>query len=218
MNNKRLISIASLINNVNKVIDIGCDHAYLSLYCLQNKKANFFYNIDINKEPLLSGFNNIKKNGFENKTEFILNNGLNKLELNADILVISGMGANSAIQIIKNSKVKYPKYIVQPNNNLYKMRKFLQKNNFSITNELLVYENNLYYEIIEFVASLETNIFDEFDLYIGKFLKSNKSNEMFEYINKRINKIKDVVNITQNLEIKKEFEILNNHLLNFKRS
>ena len=35
---KRLQTIANYIEDGNKIIDIGCDHAYLSIYLALNKK------------------------------------------------------------------------------------------------------------------------------------------------------------------------------------
>lgn len=37
---KRLQTIANYIEDGNKIIDIGCDHAYLSIYLALNKKIS----------------------------------------------------------------------------------------------------------------------------------------------------------------------------------
>jgi tRNA A22 N-methylase len=73
----RIDSIVNLINDKNAtVIDIGCDHALLSIKLLKNKHCNFVYNVDINKKPLLNGIRNIKKNNLSKQTKNIQNDGL----------------------------------------------------------------------------------------------------------------------------------------------
>ena len=51
---KRLESVASLVEDNRSIIDIGCDHALLSIYIALNKKPNRVIASD-NKEGPLEG-------------------------------------------------------------------------------------------------------------------------------------------------------------------
>ncbi len=215
--NKRLNAISTLINDVDSVIDVGCDHAYLSIYCLENNKAKFFYNVDVNQGPLSAGFENAKKRNLDTKCKFILNDGLKDLDISADVLVIAGMGGANIIDILSHAKNQYHKYIVQPNNNTKKVRVFLKENNFSITNELLVKENDVFYEIIEFSKSAkQSNIIDDVDCYIGPILKQQTSDLFYEYLTYKQKQFSKFIDRTTNQDIINENTIITNLLLNSK--
>ena len=60
MLNKKLKTIASLINKNDTVLDIGCDHAYLAIYLKQNNLCKDVYASDINSNALKQANKNIK--------------------------------------------------------------------------------------------------------------------------------------------------------------
>ena len=45
---KRLLTIANLVNDNSKVVDIGCDHGLVSIYLAMNKKNIDISNITVN--------------------------------------------------------------------------------------------------------------------------------------------------------------------------
>ena len=57
---KRLSEIADMINNKNVLLDVGCDHALLDIYLLQNKKIKKAIACDITKGALNQAEKNIK--------------------------------------------------------------------------------------------------------------------------------------------------------------
>ena len=66
MLSKRLLKIASLIDT-KEIIDIGCDHAYLDIYLVQNNIVPLTLACDINEKALNNGIKNIKKYDRENE-------------------------------------------------------------------------------------------------------------------------------------------------------
>ncbi|MDE6289288.1 MAG: class I SAM-dependent methyltransferase, partial [Ureaplasma sp.] len=168
MNNLRLLTIAELLNGSDKVIDVGCDHAYLCIELLRKQYVNYVYNVDINQKPLEQGMLNSKKLLSSNNYEFILNKGLENLTIEADAISISGMGAKNIISIIENSNIQPKFYVTQANNNSYLIREYIKNNNGIILDEIIVFEDNHYYEIIKFsLNNLKTNINNKRDLYLG---------------------------------------------------
>lgn len=207
--NKKISAIASLINKDSTIADIGCDHSYLSLILLKQQKINFAYNIDINVGPLNQGKSNLISNGFKNKCEFILNDGLKNLNLSVDYIIIAGMGANNIISILKYNTSKTNYYILQANTNTSLLRIYLKENQAEIINELLIFDSNIYYEVLLVKFSNKTNIIDEFDIFIGPIIKKIKTKELKEYIYSRINYLNSIINENVNDKIKQEFKILN---------
>ena len=153
---KRLEAISSLIPNNSKVIDIGCDHGLLGIYLLEKKISTKVIASDINENALKNAKKNIRKSKLENTIETRLGNGLDTLKEsdNIDTIIISGMGAHTAIGILKNNLNKLKKIntiIVQSNTKIEFLRKELTKLNYLIADEILIEDNKKTYTIIKFI-------------------------------------------------------------------
>jgi len=153
--NKKLSIISSEISNKSIVSDIGCDHNYLNIYLLSRKIASKCYSIDNKIMPLRSAKKNslwfLNKEEY-NHLEFILNDGINNLSYTNNVVVVSGMGAQTIINIIKKniSWCFNQKLLLLPSDidNCYKIRKFARDNKFLITKEICIYEKNKYYNLL----------------------------------------------------------------------
>ena len=64
----RLEAVATLVDINARVIDVGCDHAYLDIYLTMNN-GNKCIATDINKNALEIAKKNIKKYNLEKKIE-----------------------------------------------------------------------------------------------------------------------------------------------------
>ncbi len=170
---KRLGVVAKYIYDDSNVIDIGCDHALLDIYLYQNRKNIKIIISDINKEALTSGILNLKKEGLEHKIEARLGNGLDviKEEDNIDTIVMSGLGSNKMVGILRydNKKLKNVKYLVlQSNNNLEFLRKRITKLGYYIKDEELVKEANIIYTVILFEKGKKR--YNRKEIYFGPIL------------------------------------------------
>lgn len=145
----RLQTIASFVENDDYVADIGCDHAYLSIYLTKNNLCKKVIATDINKNALNEAFKNINKERLEDKIPVYLSDGLTNIpDKNIDTLIISGMGTSTILKIVKNSKnFNIKKLIIQSNNDLYKLRKNMMKLGFYLQKEKVIYEKNHYYVV-----------------------------------------------------------------------
>ena len=90
--NKRLIAVSEFVDKGSSIIDVGCDHGYLSIYLSQTKKLNKVIASDINEGPLKSAQENIKKYKVEEKIKTKLGSGIDPIEPDIDTIIISGMG------------------------------------------------------------------------------------------------------------------------------
>lgn len=204
--NKRLLKVAELINKSNMVIDVGCDHALLSIFLIQNKIANSVINIDCNLQPLKNGELNVLKHNLQNKIKFILNNGLENLNIkNIDYITICGMGTQNIIDIISKSSVDPNYYILQSNCNISKLRKWLFQNKYIIIDEVLVVDNNIYYEILKIKKSFNPVNWNERDVYIGPIFKKCNNIELKKYFLNRYNYLKQFNYDIVSEELKNEY-------------
>ena len=220
---KRLQTIANLICKSDNVIDIGCDHGYLSIYLAKELGCKNIIASDINKNALNSAINNIKKQRLENKITTIISDGLCNIDTaNYNTIVISGMGTNTIINILSNKKKlkSISKIIIQSNNDQYMLRKKMQILGYKITNEKVVFDNKKYYVIIEFkpgtkkynnieleygpILTHDINSFDYYNYLIKKnyqILKLLPTNKLFLRYKMKL-KIKKLNKIVKNLSFK----------------
>jgi len=191
---ERIKTLASLTKGFNKICDIGCDHGYVIIEALKNYNVKYAIAADINEGPLNQA--KINSKGLENRIEFVLSNGFEKINDDFDCAIIAGMGGILIKDIILNgiNKLKNKRLILQPNSDRAYLRKFLNENNFKIINEIALNDQNKYYEII--VVENGNEILDEFDIEFGPILRRNKNNE---YINHYEKELKNVEKIIKNI-------------------
>ena len=211
----RIRAVANLINDNNIVVDIGSDHALLSIILITEKRSKKVINIEKNDLPFLNSvkstiefFNqieNIKSDGFKNikKITFI------------DTCTIMGMGGNSILKILDDaSSQNVGNYILQPNNNVHKLRKWAKENNWKISFETLVEENKIIYELLIFNKFIGYEPMSEKDLFFGRINLKNNSDIFRKKWNLKLNKIiennLDNFNYSKYKEFKLISEILEN--------
>lgn len=212
----RLKIIYSLINDhPYHVVDIGADHAYLSIELIKNNKADLVSNVEINQLPYENGVLNVKKHNFESKIHFYLNDGLKNLLLpKIDYICISGMGADNIIEIIRNNSLNIPRYyILQPNTDIYKLRQFLLTNNYEIINENIVAEKKYFYEIIKVKIDNTKKVnYQNIDLYIGPILKNNTSLQFKNYLLNKYNYLSKIIGKVTNIDLINEYHTIKEFL------
>lgn len=205
MNCKKLLAIASLIEENKKVLDVGCDHAYLAKI-LQTKKVTTVSS-DISKEVILK-YSKIYPN-----QEFRLGNGLEVIKENDnfDVVVISGMGSYLIIDILSNIKdYQINELVICSHTKSYEVRKFLVNKGYIISDELIIKEHGKFYEIDKFVLGKAT--YNDEDILLGPINRCEKTSEYKEYISKRITKLKEILSKNKNLELEKILGMLEDNI------
>ena len=148
MKSLRLLAIASLIDKGSSVLDVGTDHAYLPIFLSQNKKCKSIIASDVSSNALKMAKDNLKKYHI-NDVKLILSNGLDSINEEYDTIVLAGMGTSTIIKILENKKLLNT-LIISSNNDLYKLRKFMNKIKYKIKEEIVILEKNKYYDIIKY--------------------------------------------------------------------
>jgi len=184
MISKRLRTIAELIPNNAKVIDVGCDHALLDIYLVKNKNC-YCFACDINKNALNQAKKNISSNNLTDKIEIKLTDGLTDIKINKDdYIVIAGMGTSTIKHILGQHNLS-DNLIIASNNEIDKLRRYVVCLNYKIIDEKFILDKGKYYVIIYFKKG--SSNYNDIDLDIGPILKNNH-----EYINYRINCLKQI--------------------------
>ena len=90
------------------------------------------------------------------------------------------MGGNLISDILDSNKDKLThvkEIIIQPNNNEETARIWLVNNGYIIEDEKIVYEDDVYYEVIKAIKGEKETRYSKEELYFGPILLANKSDE-----------------------------------------
>jgi tRNA (adenine22-N1)-methyltransferase len=194
---KRLKFIADHIDICDCLIDVGTDHGYIPIYAVKNKLSKRAIASDINKGPVDKASFNASIEGVLEKVEVRLGAGLETVAKGeVDSVVIAGMGGNLIIDILEKDKIKLSDYkflILQPAQNAEVLREYLYKNDYSIIDEDICFEEGIFYELFKVKKGLNymenNNIFE----YEFSPILLNKHNATFlsfiEFKEQKYNKI-----------------------------
>lgn len=139
---KRLQTVASFVPDNSKIIDVGCDHALLDIYLMENLKNIQILATDINENPLKIAKTNLEKYNFQDKITLKQMNGIENIPNTIDTIIIAGMGGILITDILKPEKLKNIKNIIlAPNNEFQTVRRHLKKINFQIAKEELIIDS-----------------------------------------------------------------------------
>lgn len=168
----------------SRIIDVGSDHALLSISVLENKLADFVIATDINKAPAERSRRALIEAGYEFNSKVYHTNGIQGVELCADdTVVIAGMGGNNIIDImgyalnnVSSDILTNIEWIIQPQKSLDKVRDFLSTSGFNIIDEKVALDNDNYYVIMKVIYTGEVySIEDEARFYGPVLLKKTES-------------------------------------------
>lgn len=143
----RLKCISSYISDNEKVLDVGCDQALLSKILAKRK----IYSIASDLRPNI--IENAKKNLTPLEKEYItfsVSNGVPTILNEEYTLVLSGMGAHTILDILKNSNYRFNKIITISNNNNDILRTEMSKLNYYVLEEEIIKEKGKFYNLIVF--------------------------------------------------------------------
>ena len=210
MKTLKLKAIAFFIEKNDRVVDIGCDHAYLGIYLEQHNLCKSVISSDINENALQNAISNIKKVGLSKKLKTILSDGLDNIDTkNINTAVIAGMGTKTIKNILKNKEkfANVEKIILSSNNEQYELRKFMMKNNYKLDDEKIIFENHHYYVISKYVVGKQK--LNKKQLMFG--LTKDGKIKYYKYLieeNKRILKKVPFTKLKRRHSLKKENRIL----------
>ena len=197
MLSKRLQSLTNYFNKEDKVIDIGCDHALIDIYLVNNNLVNSIIVSDIHEGALNQGIKNIRLNHLKDVIDCRLGDGLNVLtdEDDIDTVLISGMGTSTIIDILKNPYInKINKLVIQSNNDHQELREYITSVGYKIIDESFISDKDKYYINIVFEKGIEN--YTDVELKYGPILSKNK-----EYLEYMINHNKSLLSYIPNDKI-----------------
>lgn len=190
----RMKTVADMVIPGGVIADIGCDHAFVSIYLIEHQIAKKVIASDVRTGPISIASNNVTKSGLEDHIDIRLGNGLETLQpQEADTIIIAGMGGILMNQIIERREqvAKSVKQLVlQPQSDIDLVRKKLRDMDATIVREDMVVDMGKYYTVIDarfhtdgyqpVSSNFEQELYDRY----GAFLLQNKHPVLFAYLEK----------------------------------
>ena len=198
----RLETIINYIDENKVVADIGSDHGITAIKIYEEKNPKRVIATDISKNSLQKLVDKLKHLNYDIET--IVTDGLTDLPSDVEEIIISGMGGFLIRQILEeriNMSKKAKKLILQGNNSLEHLRRWLHDNNFEILDETLLEDEGFKYTII--VAKRSTRDINpyesDFEYIYGKKHIEEKNPLLIEMVKDEINHLKKIVGKISNL-------------------
>ncbi len=150
----RLKAVSDTVLKCDTAADIGCDHGYVSIDLADRQIASRIIACDVNAGPLEAAKENIALHNLENVIETRLSDGLDKIKEsdNVNAIIIAGMGGALMTRILEEGKeiVSFAdQLILQPQSELFLVRKWLRNNGYNIDSEKMVKDAGKYYFIMD---------------------------------------------------------------------
>ncbi len=189
---KRLQSVAAHVHSGGVVADIGCDHAFTSIYLVEEGKAACAIAMDANGGPLARAKGHIRQHGLEARISLRLSDGVSGLAKGeADTLLISGMGGALIKKILldgKETAQTAKELVLSPQSEVFLVRRCVHSLGFRIAEEEMVYDQGKYYVILYAVPGVEVYAQEAEYLY-GKKLIEGREETFCHFIQSEIGRV-----------------------------
>ena len=173
---KRLSVIKEMVPS-GVVADVGSDHGKLIISLLEDKVILKGYGIENKKAPFSRLEKAIEDAHAKEQLTALFSDGISELPSDVDVVVIAGMGGHLIINILESHPEKLTNVksiVVDAHNSVDKVRKSIVSLGYFIKDEKVVFEDDIYYEIIRFDKG-ESKSLDELDYEFGPILRREKS-------------------------------------------
>lgn len=186
----------SLLKPCKTLADVGCDHAYSSIYAVEKGLARACLACDIRKGPLEIARKNIEAAGLEDKIKTVLTDGLVGLEPGSlDAILISGMGGitithilDQGLEVVKAAR----QMILQPQSDASLVRKRVHELGFYINEEKCIYDEGKFYTCLSCINGQSESYEEEFMYQYGKYLLDNRDELLIKQLSDKYKKLEAI--------------------------
>ncbi len=197
----RLEMVIAAVREADCVADVGTDHGFVPVELVRRGIAKKAVAMDVRPGPLSRAVEHIRAAGLEEKIETRLSDGLLGLSAGeVQAVVIAGLGGELMIRILDEGRHVWEsveQWVLSPHTDLFKVRKWLWENGFSIVREDMVFETGKYYTLLaaeRLTERTEDSPAPDFlDCLCGRYLPQTGHPVFWQYIKTEERKLKALI-------------------------
>lgn len=200
---KRLQAVADMVTPGLRVADVGCDHAYVSIYLTERGIARECFALDVRTGPLLRAERNIAAHQLSGRIHTRLGSGLEPIQPGEiDAVLMAGMGGILVRDLLEESRElshSLQEWVLQPQSDVDLVRRYIRESGFCIVEENFIREDGKYYPMFRAVPGyraerdcqaetgclLETGCLTEVSDRFGELLLHQRHPVLKEYLEER---------------------------------
>ncbi len=194
---KRLTAVTALVGACKKMADVGTDHGYIPIHLLRSGICERAIAMDVNVGPLQRAKEHIAAYGLNEQIETRLSDGVQALRVGeCEVVVVAGMGGPLTIKILEEGKKVFcelKEFVLQPQSEIEKVRRYLYDNTYSIVEEDMVFEDGKFYPMMR-VVNAQSDPYSKAEFCFGKILLEKQHSVLKCFLEKELykkEKIKD---------------------------
>ena len=221
----RLKTVASFLEGVTLLCDVGSDHAYLPVYAIQQGLITSAIAGEVVKGPFESAQQTVRDYVLTDKISVRLGDGLDVVTSKDEVAAISicGMGGELIARILEQGRVKgtltgNEKLVLQPNVAEHLLRQWLVDHHYEILEEVVVEDHHRLYEIIVAEKREQCVLLTATQIKFGPKLIENPTNFVIRKWERQLRKIEEILaQLKQSKEVPTEkVETFNHQYLELK--
>lgn len=178
---KRLARVGQLIPEGSRLADIGSDHAYLPVWLMLQGKIAFAVAGEVVTGPFESAQKQVRKSGLSEGIVVRLADGLDAVQPQdkIDVVSICGMGGALITDILEKGRQQgrltgSELLVLQPNVGEQGLRLWLMRHGYQIIEEDILEENHKIYEILVAARGSQPVAYSQDELLFGPKLLHRK--------------------------------------------
>lgn len=150
---KRMQSVADMIQPCDAVGDIGCDHAFVSIYLVEQHRAKRVIASDVRRGPIAIAKRNIEAMNLSDQIEIRMGDGLDTIVPGGvNAVVLAGMGGMLMIDILERGEevvTRCDQLVLQPQSDIEKVRRYLAEKGYHLADEQMLIDAGKYYNLLD---------------------------------------------------------------------
>lgn len=192
---KRLQCIFDMIPAGGIAADVGSDHGKLIISLFLEGKISKGYAIENKNGPFSRLKGEIEINKVDKNIIPLLSDGISELPMEVDRVIVAGMGGYLINDILKSHQERLENVkwiIVDPHNAIKEVREEITNLGYHIYDEEMIYEDQIYYEIILFKKGKGQEL-SELEKEFGPILLKKKSTLFKQKYEEKLKSIRDMI-------------------------
>ena len=190
---KRLKTIHDLTPN-GVAIDVGADHGQLIISLVLDDIVHHGYAVENKKGPYERMVKAINASKVKDKITPIFSSGIKDMPKDVKTVIIAGMGGQTIVNILKDDQEKLldvTNLLIDSHGAFSFVREEISNLGFYIKNEQMVYEDEIFYEIMLYERGHEE--YNQDDYMFGPILRRRKDDLYVKRWQKRLLEIDNLL-------------------------